>query len=162
LELLTFSARVSPLLSASIWQASAALWVFRNCAAHSFSFHIQLVGVCLQRDQLISVQITALLGLVCLSDLLAFVLGQLVFSSLFQFIIFCPVFTMAFGSRISLGNLEAQQLVQSVLVNDRRWEALLGPFWPYLLAILLHMSACAMICFVSVYRRYGQYLRVRR
>ncbi|CAK5044164.1 unnamed protein product [Meloidogyne enterolobii] len=34
-----------------------------------------LTGVCLQRDLFISVQIMLLLGLVCLSDLFAFILG---------------------------------------------------------------------------------------
>nr|CAD2123614.1 unnamed protein product [Meloidogyne enterolobii] len=102
-----------------------------------------LTGVCLQRDLFISVQIMLLLGLVCLSDLFAFIL----------------VFTMAFGSRISLGNsLDAKSLVQSVLVNDQRWEYFLGPFWPYLLAIIFHMTACAMICFVAIYRRYRKFL----
>ena len=68
---------------------------------------------------------------------------------------------MAFGSKISLGHsLDAKSLVQSILVNDQRWEDFLGPFWPYLLAILFHMAACAMICFVAVYRRYRKFLTV--
>ncbi|KAF7632300.1 hypothetical protein Mgra_00008309 [Meloidogyne graminicola] len=104
-----------------------------------------LIGVCLQRDFFISVQILLLLALICISDLLAFVL----------------VFTMAFGSKISLGySFDAKSLVQSFLVNDQRWESFLGPFWPYLLAIILHMTACSMICFVAVYRRYRKFLRV--
>lgn len=68
---------------------------------------------------------------------------------------------MAFGSRIKVGSqLNVQQLVQSMLVNENRWESLLGPFWPYLLAITFHMAACALVCFMSIYRRYGLFLRV--
>ena len=68
---------------------------------------------------------------------------------------------MAFGSKISLGySMDAKTMVHSLLVNDHRWEAFLGPFWPYLLAILFHMGACAMICFVAVYRRYRKFLKV--
>ena len=79
-----------------------------------------------------------------------------IYKSLFEN--FLKVFTMAFGSRISLGNsLDAKSLVQSVLVNDQRWEYFLGPFWPYLLAIIFHMTACAMICFVAIYRRYRKF-----
>jgi len=99
-----------------------------------------------------------LLGLVCLSDLFAFILGI----SINLYLKIClKVFTMAFGSRISLGNsLDAKSLVQSVLVNDQHWEYFLGPFWPYLLAIIFHMTACAMICFVAIYRRYRKFLTV--
>nr|CAD2163651.1 unnamed protein product [Meloidogyne enterolobii] len=76
-----------------------------------------------------------------------------------RFICLYLVFTMAFGSRIPLGNsLDAKSLVQSVLVNDQHWEYFLGPFWPYLLAIIFHMTACAMICFVAIYRRYRKFL----
>ena len=72
-----------------------------------------------------------------------------------------PVATMAFGARIKVASqLDARQLVQSLLVNENRWESLLGPFWPYLLAILFHMAACSLVCFMSIYRRYGLFLRV--
>uniref|UniRef100_A0A914GT67 Uncharacterized protein n=1 Tax=Globodera rostochiensis TaxID=31243 RepID=A0A914GT67_GLORO len=103
-----------------------------------------LVGVCSHREQYISTQISILIGLVLLSDLFALLI----------------IFAMAFGARVQLAShLTFQQFLHSFLIDERRWEALLGPFWPYLLAILFHMAACALICFTTVYRRYGQYLK---
>ncbi|KAL3123945.1 hypothetical protein niasHT_001775 [Heterodera trifolii] len=103
-----------------------------------------LAGVCFQREHYISAQISILIGLVLLSDFLALLI----------------IFAMAFGSRVQFAShFTFQQFVHSFLIDDRRWEAFLGPFWPYLLAILFHMAACAMICFMTIYRRYCQYLR---
>lgn len=61
---------------AGIFCAVCAFQVPNHNPTHSPLTH-QLAGVCLQQNQLISIQITLLLGLVCLSDLLAFVLGMI-------------------------------------------------------------------------------------
>uniref|UniRef100_A0A183BVS8 Uncharacterized protein n=1 Tax=Globodera pallida TaxID=36090 RepID=A0A183BVS8_GLOPA len=98
-----------------------------------------LVGVCSHREQYISTQISILIGLVLLSDLFALLI----------------IFAMAFGARVQLAShLTFQQFLHSFLIDERRWEALLGPFWPYLLAILFHMAAW-MFSYADLMNNFG-------
>lgn len=99
----------------------------------------QLVGVILERNVLVHCQIVILSGLVVVSDVVAFLL----------------VATMAVGTR---SRLTAQ--LPGYLFNEARLEALLGPFWIYLTAILFHMMAAATMCIIGINRRYSKYLGV--
>ncbi|KAH7694115.1 Protein T10E9.8, partial [Aphelenchoides avenae] len=96
-----------------------------------------LVGVILERNVLVHCQIVILSGLVVVSDVVAFLL----------------VATMAVGTR---SRLTAQ--LPGYLFNEARLEALLGPFWIYLTAILFHMMAAATMCIIGINRRYSKYL----
>ncbi|KAK0405108.1 hypothetical protein QR680_017799 [Steinernema hermaphroditum] len=99
-----------------------------------------LFGVVLEKSALIHVQITLLIGLVTLCDLLAFTL----------------ILTMAVGQRMRLTGA-----IPTFLFNTEKFEKLLGPFWIYLTAIILHMTAAATMCVIGINRRYSEFLKVR-
>uniref|UniRef100_A0A7E4UVR9 Conserved plasma membrane protein n=1 Tax=Panagrellus redivivus TaxID=6233 RepID=A0A7E4UVR9_PANRE len=97
-----------------------------------------LVGVFLERIALVQLQTVILTSLVVISDLMA--LGL--------------VLIMAIGKRnYTTANLPG------VFVDTDRVEYVLGPFWIYLIAIMLHMAAAATMCSIGVYNRYLKYLR---
>ena len=68
---------------------------------------------------------------------------------------------MAFGNKF-VGNSNGSQnnAIQSYFVNEILFEEILGPFWIYLTAILFHLGACILVCFIAVYRKYHNYLKV--
>ncbi|CAD5228322.1 unnamed protein product [Bursaphelenchus okinawaensis] len=96
-----------------------------------------LAGAILEKKSFISFQSLLLTALVFLSDMVALAL----------------VTVMAIGSRSKF-----TQSVPSYLVNDKKFEALLGPFWIYLCAILFHMLAASITCIIGINRRYSKYL----
>ncbi|KAI1723126.1 hypothetical protein Ddc_07321 [Ditylenchus destructor] len=105
-----------------------------------------LVGVLLQHELLITAQISLLAGLVVISDLVAFIL----------------VAIMAFGSRTykrTLSSTNHSASLPAYFVDEKRFEAVLGPFWIYLTAIVFHMCAAAIMCIIGIHRRYGRFLK---
>jgi len=97
-----------------------------------------LIGVFMERELLVCVQSTLLTGLVVISDLIALSL----------------VLTMAIGTRSKF-----TQRLPGYLVDSDRFEAILGPFWIYLCAILFHMLAASITCLIGINRKYMQYLK---
>uniref|UniRef100_A0A915CTE1 Uncharacterized protein n=1 Tax=Ditylenchus dipsaci TaxID=166011 RepID=A0A915CTE1_9BILA len=106
-----------------------------------------LIGVLMQQDLLITAQISLLAGLVVVSDLIAFLL----------------VAIMAFGTRTNkqatLTSTTGAASPAAYFVDEKRFEAILGPFWIYLTAILFHMCAASIMCIIGIYRRYGKFLK---
>ncbi|KAI6210787.1 hypothetical protein M3Y96_00365200 [Aphelenchoides besseyi] len=98
-----------------------------------------LIGVFMEREMFVGVQNSLLTGLVVISDLIALSL----------------VMTMAIGTRSKF-----TQRLPGYLVDADRFEAVLGPFWIYLCAILFHMLAASITCLIGVNRKYTQYLKV--
>ncbi|KAI6174083.1 hypothetical protein M3Y98_01151500 [Aphelenchoides besseyi] len=97
-----------------------------------------LIGVFMEREMFVGVQNSLLTGLVVISDLIALSL----------------VMTMAIGTRSKF-----TQRLPGYLVDADRFEAVLGPFWIYLCAILFHMLAASITCLIGVNRKYTQYLK---
>lgn len=93
----------------------------------------------MERELLVYVQSTLLTGLVVISDLIALTL----------------ILTMAIGTRSKF-----TQNLPGYLVDANRFEAILGPFWIYLCAILFHMLAASITCLIGINRKYVQYLKV--
>uniref|UniRef100_A0A1I7YMC2 G_PROTEIN_RECEP_F1_2 domain-containing protein n=1 Tax=Steinernema glaseri TaxID=37863 RepID=A0A1I7YMC2_9BILA len=97
-----------------------------------------LFGVVLEKSALIHVQITLLIGLVTLCDLLAFLL----------------ILTMAIGNRMRF-----TATIPAYFFHTDKFERLLGPFWIYLSAIMLHMTAAGTMCVIGINRRYSEFLK---
>jgi uncharacterized membrane protein len=93
----------------------------------------------MEKELFLCVQSTLLTGLVVISDLVALAL----------------VLTMAIGTRSKF-----TQRLPGYLVDADRFEAILGPFWIYLCAILFHMLAASITCLIGINRKYVQYLKV--
>uniref|UniRef100_A0A914DTH4 Uncharacterized protein n=1 Tax=Acrobeloides nanus TaxID=290746 RepID=A0A914DTH4_9BILA len=97
-----------------------------------------LIGVLLEREIFVQIQITFLCGLVVICDAIAF----------------CLVFTMAMGKKLTL-----TEKLPKYLVNGDEFEKILGPFWLYICAILLHMTAASTMCILGINRRYTMYIQ---
>jgi len=104
-------------------------------------------GIYLKKHSLISVQITILTCLVIFADLVAFI----------------SVAIMAFGNKFvdNSKGYHNVKTIQSYFVNEVLFEAILGPFWIYLIAILFHLGACTLVCFIGVHRKYQKFLIVK-
>ncbi|KHN85712.1 hypothetical protein Tcan_03681 [Toxocara canis] len=98
---------------------------------------LQLSGVALEKASIIQYQITILMFMIVLCDTLAV----------------CIVLIMAIGNRTSVTAIAPQ-----LLISEKKFESVLGPFWIYLLAILFHMVAAGMMCILSINKRYVAYL----
>lgn len=46
-------------------------------------------------------------------------------------------------------------IAPELLVSQKKFESILGPFWIYLLAILFHMTAAGMMCIIGVNKRFA-------
>ncbi|KAI6191130.1 hypothetical protein M3Y97_00194600 [Aphelenchoides bicaudatus] len=108
------------------------------CIANLAGICCSLIGVFLEKELLVGMQSTLLTGLVVISDMVALSL----------------VLTMAIGTRSKF----TQQL-PGYLVDADRFEAILGPFWIYLCAILFHMLAASITCLIGINRKYILYLK---
>ncbi|TKR58445.1 hypothetical protein L596_029887 [Steinernema carpocapsae] len=97
-----------------------------------------LFGVILEKSALIHVQITLLIGLVTLCDFIAFLL----------------ILTMAIGNRMHVTGA-----IPGYFFHGEKFEAMLGPFWIYLVAIIMHMTAAATMCVIGINRRYSEFLK---
>lgn len=98
-------------------------------------------GVLREKYKLVKVQTLILSCLVVLAD----------------FMSLCLVLIMAIGKRNY-----ATASIPGIFIDTDRIEYVLGPFWIYLVAIMLHMAAAATMCFIGVYNRYLKYLRVSK
>lgn len=98
------------------------------------------LGILQEKISLIHCQTMILTSLVVIADLMAL----------------CLVLIMAIGKR----NYTTAS-IPGVFINTDRVEYVLGPFWTYLVAIMLHMTAAATMCLIGVYNRYSKFLKVR-
>ncbi|VDK43406.1 unnamed protein product [Anisakis simplex] len=94
-------------------------------------------GVILERASILQCQITILMFMIVLCDIIAVSI----------------IFVMAIGSRTALTAKSPE-----LLVSVKKFESLLGPFWIYLLAIMFHMTAAAMVGIMGVNKRFIVYL----
>uniref|UniRef100_A0A9J2PFW8 Uncharacterized protein n=1 Tax=Ascaris lumbricoides TaxID=6252 RepID=A0A9J2PFW8_ASCLU len=98
---------------------------------------LQLSGAILEKASIIHYQVTILMFMIVLCDVIAVSI----------------VLIMAIGKRMTV-----TAIAPELLVSQKKFESILGPFWIYLLAILFHMTAAGMMCIIGVNKRYIAYL----
>uniref|UniRef100_A0A915B0R4 Uncharacterized protein n=1 Tax=Parascaris univalens TaxID=6257 RepID=A0A915B0R4_PARUN len=96
-----------------------------------------LSGAILEKASIIQYQVTILMFMIVLCDVVAVSI----------------VLIMAIGKRMTL-----TAIAPELLLSQKKFESILGPFWIYLLAILFHMTAAGMMCIIGVNKRYIAYL----
>jgi len=96
-----------------------------------------LIAVCFENPRLLSVQLFLYYFYIALADFCALTL----------------ILTMAIGKRSTFF-----VSIPERIFNTLRFEAILGPFWIYLVAILLHITAAIYLCFLVVHKGYRRFL----
>ncbi|KAE9547751.1 hypothetical protein FO519_009039 [Halicephalobus sp. NKZ332] len=100
-----------------------------------------LFGILQEKIFLIHFQTMILTSLVVVADLMAL----------------CLVLIMAIGKK----NYTTAS-IPGVFIDTDKIEFVLGPFWIYLVAIMLHMTAAATMCLIGVYNRYLKFLKSKK